>query len=98
MESRSFGQAKSCIFLFMWGGPSQLDTLDMKPEAPEEIRGTFRPTSTSVPGIQICEHFTRMARLIDRVTIVRSLSHDDPAHLSSGHVALTGQLAPVISK
>ncbi len=96
VESRSFGQAKACIFLFMWGGPSQLDTLDMKPEAPEEIRGTFRPTSTAVPGIQICEHFTKMARLIDRVTIVRSFSHDDPAHLSSGHAALTGQLAPVI--
>ena len=95
-DSQSFGRAKACIFLFMWGGPSQLDTFDLKPNAPEEIRGIFRPTSTSVPGIQICEHFTKLSRLVDRLSIVRSFSHDDPAHLSSGHAALTGQLAPVV--
>lgn len=89
--------AKSCIFLFMWGGPSQLDTFDLKPEAPVEIRGDFRPISTVVPGIQVCEHFRKLARVTDRLAIIRSLTHDDPAHLSSGHATLTGQLAPVVN-
>ena len=89
-------RAKACIFLFMWGGPSQLETFDPKPNAPDEIRGDFRPISTKVPGIQISEHFTRLANLTDRFSIIRSLSHDDPAHLSSGHATLTGQLAPVL--
>jgi uncharacterized protein (DUF1501 family) len=89
-------RAKACIFLFMWGGPSQLETFDPKPDAPDEIRGDFRPIATKVPGIQISEHFTRLAQLTDRLSIIRSLSHDDPAHLSSGHATLTGQLAPVL--
>ncbi len=92
-----FGRAKRCIFLFMWGGPSQLDTFDMKPEAPAEIRGTFRPIATRVPGIQICEHFTGLAQHTDKVAFVRSLNHTDPAHLSSGHATLTGHLAPKIN-
>ncbi len=89
-------RAKSCIFLFMWGGPSQLDTFDMKPNAPTEVRGDFNPISTKVPGIQICEHFSNIASMTDRLTIIRSLTHDDPAHLSSGHATLTGQLAPAL--
>ncbi|MCC6509422.1 MAG: DUF1501 domain-containing protein [Pirellulaceae bacterium] len=88
--------AKACIFLFMWGGPSQLETFDPKPDAPAEIRGEFQPISTCVPGIQISEHFSRLAQLTDRVSIIRSLTHDDPAHLSSGHATLTGQWAPVL--
>jgi len=93
---RGFGRAKACIFLFMWGGPSQLDTFDPKPAAPAEIRGPFQSIATAVPGVQISEHFQRVARLTDRLAIVRSLSHDDPAHLSSGHTTLTGHLAPVV--
>ncbi len=81
----------------MWGGPSQLETFDPKPDAPAEIRGSFQPISTAVPGTFISEHFQRVARLTDRLAIIRSLSHGDPAHLSSGHVALTGHLAPVIN-
>jgi len=88
--------AKACIFLFMWGGPSQLDTFDLKPNAPAEVRGPFNPISTRVPGIQICEHFTRLSQHTDKIAIIRSLSHDDPAHLSSGHATVTGQLAPVL--
>ncbi len=80
----------------MWGGPSQLDTFDLKPQAPAEVRGPFQPISTAVPGVQICEHFTRLSQQMDKVAIVRSLSHDDPAHLSSGHATVTGQRAPVI--
>ncbi len=92
-----FGKAKACIILFMWGGPSQLDTFDMKPQAPAEVRGQFKPVATSVPGIQICEHFQRLPSLMDRVAVVRSLGHNDPAHLSSGHATLTGNWAPVIN-
>jgi len=88
--------AKACIFLFMWGGPSQLETFDLKPDAPAEVRGDFKPISTKVPGIQICEHFTGLASHTDKLAIIRSLTHDDPAHLSSGHLALTGHLAPVV--
>ncbi len=86
---------EALIFLFMWGGPSHVDTFDMKPDAPDEIRGPFRPIATSVPGISICEHFPTLAPLMDRVAVVRSLTHDDPAHLSSVHTLLTGQLPPV---
>ena len=91
-----FGRAKRCIFLFMWGGPSQLDTFDPKPHAPAEIRGPFSTISTRVPGIELSEHFTRLANLTDKVAFVRSLHHDDPAHLSSGHLTLTGHLAPTL--
>ena len=90
-----FGSAKRCLLLFMWGGPSQLDTLDPKPGAPKEVRGEFSPISTATPGLQICEHFKRLAPLTDLVTVIRSLSHDDPAHLSSAHTTFTGQLPPV---
>lgn len=92
-----FGRAKRCIFIFMWGGPSQLDTFDMKPDAPAEIRGPFKPTSTRQSDIQICEHFSRLASVTDKLSIIRSLNHTDPAHLSSGHATLTGHLAPKIN-
>jgi len=88
--------AKACIFLFMWGGPSQLDTFDLKPNAPDEVRGPFKPIASKVPGLQLCEHFTQLASHTDKVAIIRSMTHDDPAHLSSGHAAVTGQLAPVL--
>lgn len=80
----------------MWGGPSQLETFDLKPQAPDEVRGDFRPIATATPGLQIGEHFTQMATRMDRVAVIRSLSHDDPAHLSSGHATITGHLAPVV--
>lgn len=91
-----FGKAKRCIFLFMWGGPSQLDTFDPKPLAPAEVRGPFKTISTRVSDIQISEHFARVSQLTDKLAIVRSLCHDDPAHLSSGHLTLTGHLAPTL--
>ena len=89
-----FGKARSCILIFQWGGPSQIDTWDPKPDAPSEIRGEFRPIPTSVPGVQISEHFPRLARLAHRYAIIRSVSHNDFAHLSSVHHVLTGQIAP----
>ena len=90
-----FGSAKRCLLLFMWGGPSQLDTFDLKPNAPSEVRGEFQAIDTAVSGIRICEHFRRLAPLTELVTLIRSMTHDDPAHLSSAHTTLTGQLPPV---
>ena len=61
MGRAGFGRAKSCILIFMWGGPSQLDTWDLKPDAPDQIRGPFNPIATSVPGLSISEHFPMLA-------------------------------------
>ena len=71
---RGFGQAKSCVVLFLFGGPGQQDLWDMKPTAPAEVRGEFKPISTSVPGTQIGEHLPRLSKLVDKYTIVRSMS------------------------
>lgn len=89
-----FGRAKSCLLIFMWGGPSQLDTWDPKPDAPAEIRGSFGTIATKTPGVRISEHFPMLATRTDRLAIVRSMSHDDFTHLSTAHRALTGHLAP----
>jgi hypothetical protein len=94
-QEPGFAKAKRCLLLFMWGGPSQLDTFDMKPNAPVEVRGEFQPVATATPGLQICEHFRHLAPLTDSVAVIRSLSHDDPAHLSSAHTTLTGHLPPI---
>ncbi len=90
----SFGRARRCILLFMWGGPAHQDTWDLKPDAPAEIRGEFRPISTRVPGIQICEHLPKLADRTDKLAIVRSMSHTDVDHLTATHYLLTGQAPP----
>ena len=82
---------RSCILLFYYGGPSHIDTYDMKPGAPAEVRGSFQPISTSVPGLQICEHLPRMARVMDKVAIVRSVHHHANLHDSASIHALTGR-------
>ncbi|QDT52202.1 hypothetical protein Pan44_02110 [Caulifigura coniformis] len=92
--SDSFGKAKACILLFMWGGPAHQDTWDLKPEAPREIRGEFQPISTATPGIQICEHFPELAQRTDRLAIVRSMTHNNVDHTTSTHFLLTGQPPP----
>ncbi len=89
-----FGRAKSCILIFQWGGPSQLDTWDPKPDAPLGIRGEFQPIATRTPGLFISEHFPMLAAQTHRLAVVRSMGHDDPAHLSTAHRLLTGHLAP----
>ena len=96
-SARPAARAKSVIVLYLSGGPSQLDMWDMKPQASEEIRGTFRPISTRVPGTQICEHLPRMAEVADKFTIVRSMTHDEADHLRAGYWAMTGSrlLRPV---
>jgi hypothetical protein len=86
----SFGQAKACIVLFLGGGPPQMETWDMKPEAPAEVRGPFKPIATNVPGIQVCELMPRTSRLLDKICVLRALSTMDNAHSSSGYWMLTG--------
>lgn len=95
-ESPGFGKAKACILMFMWGGPSHLDTWDLKPQAPVEVRGEFLPISTNVPGIHVSEHFPKLAQHLHQMAVVRSITHDDPAHLSSVHHILTGRHAPQV--
>ncbi|GBD37006.1 hypothetical protein HRbin36_02136 [bacterium HR36] len=85
-------RAEACILLFLQGGQSQLDTFDMKPAAPENIRGEFRPTHTSVPGVYICEHLPRLARLAHLYTIVRCMSHRVTNHNPAGYYALSGMV------
>jgi uncharacterized protein (DUF1501 family) len=87
----SFGRAKACILLFMWGGPAQQDTWDLKPLAPVEMRGEFKPVSTKVPGIHICEHFPQLAQRTDKLAIVRSVTHGDVNHTTATSYLLTGQ-------
>ncbi|MBX9681485.1 MAG: DUF1501 domain-containing protein [Gemmataceae bacterium] len=66
---------KNCITLFLVGSPGHLDTWDMKPDAPAEVRGKFKPIQTNVAGVQICEHFPLMARMMNKVAMVRSLHY-----------------------
>ena len=90
----TFGRAKRCILLFMWGGPAHQDTWDLKPQAPAEVRGEFSPIATNVPGIQIGEHFPRLAKRTDRLCIIRSMTHTDVNHTTATHFLLTGQPPP----
>src|SRR6478609_9728178 len=64
---------KSAIMIYLPGGPSHMDMYDLKPDAPTEFRGEFKPISTNVPGVQICEHFPRQAKMFDKLAVVRSL-------------------------
>jgi hypothetical protein len=77
---KSFGKAKACILLYLYGSPSQLETFDMKPDAPVEIRGEFKPIRSSLPGLAVCELLPHTARVMDRVTVVRSVTHPYPIH------------------
>jgi hypothetical protein len=83
--------ADSCILIFLNGGPSHLDMWDMKPGAPAEVRGLFKPVATSVPGIQLSEHLPRLTRHMSHCTLVRSLHHSvNNAHAAAVYAALTG--------
>ncbi len=85
--------AQACIFLFLEGGPSHLDMWDLKPDAPAEIRGPFKPIRTSVPGTLVSEHLPRCARLAHKFTILRSHSHNDNGHNTGYHYVMTGYRA-----
>jgi hypothetical protein len=83
-----FGSAKACILLYLYGAPSQLEVFDLKPDAPADVRGEFKPIVTSVPGLQICEHLPRTARVMHRTALIRSLTH--PYNIHSAAYTLTG--------
>jgi uncharacterized protein (DUF1501 family) len=92
-EGARRGSDANCILLFLVGGPSHLDTWDLKPEAPTHIRGPFRPIQTNVPAIRIGEHFPRMARMADRYALVRSVFHRAaPVHETGHQLLQTGHL------
>ncbi len=84
------GKARACILLYMTGGPAQQETFDPKPDAPDGTRGEFKPISTSVPGVQICEHLPMLARLAHRFAILRSVWHGSDTHGVGVHYNLTG--------
>src|ERR1700722_7502905 len=83
-------RARSVIFLFLFGGPSQLETFDMKPEAPDAIRGPFRPIDSRTPGLRICEHLPRTAAVSDKFCVVRTMTHPYNDHSGGGHYIQTG--------
>ena len=83
-------KAKSCILLWLDGGISTIDTFDMKPKAPAEIRGEFRPIPTNLPGVQICEHLPRTARVMDKICQLRTVVHAGSQHAEACHQMLTG--------
>jgi hypothetical protein len=89
--AKSAEPIRSCILIFYYGGPSHLDTLDPKPDAPAEVRGEYHSIATAVPGVRLCEHLPRTARLLDRVALVRSLHHPMRNHNSAAAEALTGR-------
>jgi hypothetical protein len=85
------GRAKSVIVILLSGGLGQHDSFDMKPEAPDGIRGEFKPIETNVPGIRICEHLPLLAGRMNKLAVVRSMSHPEGNHLLAVHRVLTGQ-------
>jgi len=87
---------KSCLFIVQYGGGSHIDSFDLKPEAPTETRGPFKPIATRVSGIRIGEHLPRLAQLADRYCLVRSMTHGNAGHDGGMHVAMTGHSNPKV--
>jgi len=84
------GRAKACVLVYLFGGPSQLDTFDPKPEAPSHVRGEFRPIASSAVGVHVCEHLPRLAARADKVCLIRSMHHEHPRHGWGLYYMLTG--------
>src|SRR6516225_9614114 len=85
------GSADACILIFLDGGPSHLDTWDMKPDAPAEIRGEFKPIATSLPGVRLSEHLPKLARVVHHAALVRSAHHSvNNSHGAAVYSGLTG--------
>ena len=85
-------RARSVIFLFLFGGPSQLETFDLKPDAPEKIRGPFKPIASRTPGLLIGERLPRLAAVSDKFCVVRSMTHPYNDHSGAGHYMQTGRM------
>lgn len=86
-----FGRAKSVIVIFASGGQSQIDMWDPKPDAPLEIRGAFNSIGTAVPGVRFCEHMPQIAKVADKLCVVRSMAHEDLDHGSAFYLSMTGR-------
>ena len=84
--------AKACILVYLWGGPPQQDTFDLKPDAPDSVRSQFQPIGTAVPGIQICDQLPQIARQTDKMAIIRSYTHPSNTHEVGVYHTLTGKV------
>ncbi len=93
-EKRTPTSIRSCVFIFYYGGPSHLDTYDMKPNAPDSVRGEFSSIATSQPGLHISEHLPHMARVMHKVALVRSMHHTNRLHDSASTETHTGRQGP----
>jgi uncharacterized protein (DUF1501 family) len=93
-EANSAARAKSCIFIYQYGGLSQLDSWDPKPAAPQEIRGPYQPISTATPGFRVGELMPRLARLSEEYCVIRSLTHSVPVHDVANRMLLAGSALP----
>jgi hypothetical protein len=91
MDSETFGKAKSCIVLFLLGGPPQHETWDPKPDAPVEVRGDLKSIQSALPGLRVGELMPKTAQLVDKIAVLRGMSTDDNAHSASGYWMLTGR-------
>src|SRR5262245_66330402 len=85
---------KSCIFIYQYGGLSQLDSWDPKPNAPEDLRGPYKPIPTAVPGFRVGDLMPRLAHLADKYAVIRSMSHRVPIHDVANRMLLAGQSTP----
>mgnify|MGYP002527362682 CR=1 FL=1 len=92
------GTAKNCILVYLWGGPPQQDTFDMKPEAPVGVRSQFSPIETATPGIQICDQLPLTAKQTDKMAIVRPFTHGSNQHEVGVYHTLTGKVNPRLSE
>jgi hypothetical protein len=92
VAQRTTPRAKSVIFLFLFGGPSQLETFDLKPDAPEKIRGPFKPIASRTPGLRISEALPKLANISDKYCIVRSMTHPFNDHSGAAHYLQTGKV------
>ncbi len=93
-EQRPAGKEKSCIFIFQYGGLSQLDSWDMKPGAPDEVRGPYKPISTATPGFQVGELMPKLAGLSEKYCVLRSMTHTVPVHNVANEMLLAGTASP----
>jgi hypothetical protein len=88
---KSAGRARSCILVYLLGGPPHLDMFDLKPQAPAEVRGPFQPIATNIPGIEICEHLPRLSQMADKYALLRSVSFPNSNHTPMIYYTLTGR-------
>lgn len=93
--SQRKARANAVIFLHQFGGPSHIDTFDMKPAAPDNIRGEWKPIATNVPGLQVCELLPEMAKVADKFALVRSMTHSMKSHNPATYYSLTGHAPPL---